>query len=47
MARKSSFGRDRGLEGRMLFTLFLIQYFTSDKIALLSMGAREVSPAQA
>jgi heat shock protein HtpX len=27
--------------------LFLIQYFTSDKIALLSMGAREVSPEQA
>jgi heat shock protein HtpX len=27
--------------------LFLIQYFTSDKIALASMGAREVSPADA
>jgi heat shock protein HtpX len=27
--------------------LFVIQLFTSDKIALLSMGAREVSPAQA
>jgi heat shock protein HtpX len=27
--------------------LFLIQYFTSGKIALLSMGAREVSPEQA
>ena len=27
--------------------LFLIQYFTSDKIALLSMGAKEVSPAEA
>ena len=27
--------------------LFLIQYFTSDKIALSSMGAREVSAAQA
>jgi heat shock protein HtpX len=27
--------------------LFLVQYFTSDKIALLSMGAREVSPQQA
>jgi len=27
--------------------LFLIQFFTSDKIALLSMGAREVSPQQA
>ena len=24
--------------------LFLVQYFTSDKIALLSMGARVVSP---
>jgi heat shock protein HtpX len=27
--------------------LFLVQYFTSDKIALASMGAREVSPDQA
>ena len=27
--------------------LFLVQFFTSDKIALLSMGAREVSPQQA
>lgn len=27
--------------------LFLVQYFTSDKIALLSMGAREVSPSDA
>jgi heat shock protein HtpX len=27
--------------------LFLIQYFTSDKIALLSMGAQEVTPEQA
>ncbi len=27
--------------------LFLIQYFTSDKIALASMGAREVSASQA
>ena len=27
--------------------LFLVQYFTSDKIALLSMGAHEVSPQQA
>ncbi len=73
-----SFGRDPGLQTRMLLTmfllglvyavlvgvlfaagvgavtiavvagaLFLIQFFTSDKIALLSMGAREVSPAQA
>ena len=27
--------------------LFLFQYFTSDKIALASMGAHEVSPQQA
>jgi heat shock protein HtpX len=27
--------------------LFLIQYFTSDKIALYSMGAREVTPQEA
>jgi heat shock protein HtpX len=27
--------------------LFLLQFFTSDKIALVSMGAREVSPAEA
>ena len=27
--------------------LFLVQFFTSDKIALLSMGAHEVSPQQA
>jgi heat shock protein HtpX len=27
--------------------LFLVQFFTSDKIALLSMGARVVSPAEA
>src|SRR5919108_2334888 len=78
MARNTSFGRDPGLQFRMLFTLFLlglvyavligvlfaagagavtiaviagvlflIQFFTSDKIALLSMGAHEVSPAQA
>jgi heat shock protein HtpX len=73
-----SFGRDRGLQARMLLTLFLLglvyavlvgvlfaagvgavtiaviagglfllQFFTSDKIALLSMGAREVTPAEA
>jgi heat shock protein HtpX len=78
MPAPRSFGRDRGLQARMLLTLFLlglvyavligvlfaagagavtiavvagvlflIQFFTSDKIALLSMGAREVSPAQA
>jgi heat shock protein HtpX len=27
--------------------LFLLQFFTSDKLALLSMGAREVTPEQA
>jgi heat shock protein HtpX len=73
-----NFGRDPGLQARMLLTLFLlglvyavlvavlfaagagavtiavvagalflIQFFTSDKIALYSMGAREVSPADA
>jgi heat shock protein HtpX len=74
----SSFGRDPGLQARMLLTLFLlglvyavlvgvlfasgigavtiaiiagglflVQFFTSDKIALLSMGAHEVSPQEA
>jgi heat shock protein HtpX len=78
MARSKSFGRDSGLQARMVLTLFLlgliyavligvliasgagavtiaviagalflIQYFTSDKIALLSMGAREASPQEA
>ena len=78
MARNTSFGRDSGLQARMVLTLFLlgliyavlvavliasgagaitiaviaggiflIQYFTSDKIALLSMGARVVSPQDA
>ncbi|MGH2867453.1 MAG: zinc metalloprotease HtpX [Solirubrobacteraceae bacterium] len=78
MASPRSFGRDTGLQARMLFTLFLlglvyavliavliasgagavtiaviaaalflVQYFTSDKIALYSMGAREVSPEEA
>ena len=78
MARPTSFGRDTGLQTRMLFTLFLlglvyavlvavliaagagavtiavvaavlfaVQLFTSDKIALYSMGAREVSPEEA
>src|SRR5437764_3816533 len=73
-----SFGRDRGLQFRMLMPmfllglvyavlvgalvaagtgaitivviaagLFLIQLVTSDKIALFSMGARQVSPEQA
>jgi heat shock protein HtpX len=75
MPRSAQFGRDRGLQARMLLTLFLlglvyavligvlfaagtgavfiaviagglflIQFFTSDKIALLSMGARIVQP---
>ncbi len=78
MAASKSFGRDTGLQARMLLTLFLlglvytvliavliasgagaitialiaavlflVQYFTSDKIALYSMGARIVTPAQA
>ena len=78
MAQSKNFGRDPGLQFRMLFTLFLlglvyavligvlfaagasaitialiaaglflVQYFTSDKIALASMGAREVSPEEA
>src|SRR2546421_10947569 len=78
MAPSRNFGRDPGLQTRMLLTLFLlglvyavliavliaagtgiiavaiiaaalflIQYFTSDKIALASMGAREVTPEQA
>jgi heat shock protein HtpX len=78
MARSTSFGRDPGLQARMLLTLFLlgliyailvavliaagagavtiaviagalflVQYFTSDKIALATMGAREVTPQQA
>jgi heat shock protein HtpX len=78
MAHSKSFGRDPGLQARMLLTLFLlglvyavlvgvlvasgagavsiaviagglflIQYFTSDKIALLSMGARVVTPQEA
>src|ERR1700716_540055 len=78
MARSTSFGRDAGLQARMLLTLFLLglvyavlvavlfaagagavtiavlagalflfQYFTSDKIALASMGAHVVSPQEA
>ena len=78
MDRAKSFGRDPGLQARMLLTLFLLglvyavligvlfaagagavtiavvagalfllQFFTSDKIALASMGAHEVSPAEA
>jgi heat shock protein HtpX len=78
MPAPASFGKDRGLQTRMLATmfllglvyviliavliaagvgavtvaviaggLFLLQYFTSDKIALSSMGAHEVSAAEA
>jgi heat shock protein HtpX len=78
MARPTSFGRDTGLQVRMLVTLFLLgavyvvlvvalvaagagaitiavvagglfllQLFTSDKLALRAMGAREVSPQEA
>jgi heat shock protein HtpX len=79
MSRSTSvIGRDRGLQARMLVTMFLlgalyvafmaalfaagagvmmivgvaavmlaVQYFASDKIALASMGAREVSPQEA
>jgi heat shock protein HtpX len=77
MARPSSFGRDTGLQIRMLITIFLLgavyvvligvlfaagasgitilivaggllslQFFTSDKLALRSMGAQEVSPQE-
>ena len=76
-ARRSSFGRDGGLQTRMLVTMFLLglvyavlvgvlfavgagaitilviavallslQFFTSDKIALQTIGAKEVSPAE-
>lgn len=75
--RRESFGRDRGLQARMLFTMFLlgliyvvligalfaagagailiaviagvlllVQLSASDKIALLTIGAHEVSPAE-
>ncbi len=78
MARSNSFGRDGGLQARMLFTIFLLglvyavliavliaagagavtiaiiaaglfalQLFTSDKIALSSMGAHQVTPQEA
>ena len=76
MNRSKNFGKDPGLQARMLLTLFLlglvyavligvlfaagigavtiaviagvlflVQYVSSDKIALLSMGAREITPA--
>lgn len=75
--KRPNFGRDTGLQARMLLTMFLlglvyaafvgvlfvagagagfivvfavilllIQLFTSDKIALATMGVKEVSPAQ-
>ena len=78
MARPTSFGRDTGLQARMLLTmlllgavyvvlmgaifaagangitivvvaggLLLLQFFASDKLALRSMGAQEVSPQEA
>ena len=78
MAAPRAFGRDRGLQTRMVITvlalgliyvvliavliaagvgavavaviacvLFLVQYFSSEKLALTSMGARPVSPSQA
>ncbi|HEX7299909.1 MAG TPA: zinc metalloprotease HtpX [Solirubrobacteraceae bacterium] len=78
MPRPTSFGRDTGLQVRMLITIFLLglvyallvgvlfaagasgitillvaggllalQFFASDKLALRSMGAHEVSPQEA
>ncbi len=75
--RKTSFGKDTGLQARMLFTMFLlglvyvvfvgilfaagaragvivviavvlllVQLFASDKLAMASMGVKEVSPAE-
>ncbi len=75
MNKTKNFGRDPGLQARMLLTLFLlglvyavligvlfaagvgavtiaviagglflVQFFTSDRIALASMGAREIAP---
>jgi heat shock protein HtpX len=77
-SRRSNFGKDTGLQARMLLTMFLlglvyavfvgvlfaagagagvivvvavvllvVQLFTSDKIALATLGAKEVSPAEA
>jgi len=76
-ARRSNFGRDTGLQARMLLTLFLlglvyvvfvgvlfaagaaaglivvvalvlllVQFFGSDKIAMATLGVKEVTPAQ-
>jgi heat shock protein HtpX len=75
-ARRQSFGRDTGLQARMLLTMFLLglvyvvfvgvlfavgasavtivafalvllllQFFTSDKIAMATLGVKEVTPA--
>jgi heat shock protein HtpX len=75
--RRTSFGRDSGLQARMLLTMFLlglvyvvfmgvlfavgasaaaivvvavvllvVQLFTSDKIAMATLGVKEVSPAE-
>src|SRR6202049_2063295 len=75
--RRQSFGKDSGLQARMLMTMFLlglvyavfvgvlfavgagagiivvvavvlllVQLFASDKLAMASMGVKEVSPAQ-
>jgi heat shock protein HtpX len=75
--RRTSFGKDTGLQVRMLFTLFLLgllyvvfigvlfaagagagiivavalvllvlQFFASDKIAMATLGVKEVSPAE-
>jgi heat shock protein HtpX len=76
-SRRSSFGKDTGLQARMVMTMFLlglvyvvfigvlfaagagaglivivalvlllVQFFGSDKIALATMGVKEVTPAQ-
>jgi heat shock protein HtpX len=76
-ARRSNFGRDTGLQARMLLTMFLlglvyvafvgvlfavgagaglivtvavvlllVQLFASDRLAMATMGVKEVSPAQ-
>jgi heat shock protein HtpX len=76
-SRRSNFGKDTGLQARMVFTIFLLgllyvafvgvlfaagagagiivvvalvllllQLFASDKIALATMGVKEVSPAE-
>jgi heat shock protein HtpX len=76
-ARRSSFGKDTGLQARMLLTMFLlgllyvvfvgvlfavgaaaglivvvaavlllVQLFASDKLAMATLGVKEVSPAQ-